>query len=56
MGKLCTWEVTAGAFCVPADAPVGEVPLLDGAPVYDSDFDIVFPFLKSPLGGSPNLY
>jgi hypothetical protein len=28
------------------------VPFTDGAPVSAADFDVQFPYLKAPLGGS----
>jgi hypothetical protein len=50
MGKLCKLNIG----CVPADAPAGDAPLTDGALVNDSFFDNAFPYLKTPLPGSPN--
>ncbi len=50
MGKLCKLSIG----CVPADAPAGDAPLTDGALVNDSFFDNAFPYLKTPLPGSPN--
>ena len=50
MGKLCTLNIG----CVPADAPVGDAPLTDGALVNDSMFSDAFPYLLDPLPGSPN--
>ena len=50
MGKLCTLSLG----CVPADAPVGDAPLTDGALVNDSMFTDAFPYLLDPLPGSPN--
>jgi hypothetical protein len=53
MGVLC--HAFAGAFgCGPADAPSGLLPFTDGAIVDASFFDATFPYLKVPLGGSPN--
>lgn len=49
MGALCTINVG----CVPADAPVGAAPLTDGATVSDADFDNAFPYLTTPIPGSP---
>jgi len=40
--------------CAPADASTGTVPYTDGAPSSDADFNTVFPYLKTPLAGSPN--
>jgi len=37
-----------------AAAPVGTAPLRDGAPQSASDFDSYFPYLTTPLAGSPN--
>lgn len=52
MGLLC--HAFPGAFgCVPGDAPAGNLPLTDGAIVDASFFDGEFPYLKTPLGGSP---
>ena len=50
MGKLCKLSIG----CTPADAPAGDAPLTDGALVNDSYFDAAFPYLKTPLPGSPN--
>ncbi len=50
MGKLCKLSIG----CVPADAPAGDAALTDGAFVSDADFDATFPYIKSPLPGSPN--
>ena len=53
MGVLC--HAFPGAFgCGPADAPSGLLPFTDGAFVDASFFDATFPYLKTPLGGSPN--
>ena len=41
-------------YCRPADAPVGNVPFTDGAPVSDLDMSNQFPYLLAPLPGSPN--
>ena len=40
--------------CTPADAPIGNVPLTDGAPVSAADFNSSFPYLLRPYAGSPN--
>ncbi|MEZ5977410.1 MAG: DUF4331 domain-containing protein [Planctomycetota bacterium] len=37
-----------------ADAPDGQLPYTDGAFVDDSFFGATFPYLATPLGGSPN--
>jgi hypothetical protein len=54
MGVLCTLNSPAAFGCVPADAPAGGAPITDGAAVSDTDFDNVFPYLRTPLAGSPN--
>jgi hypothetical protein len=58
MGRLCYPIPVSGVdtdlgLCKPADAPVGNVPFTDGAPVSAADFDVQFPYLKTPLPGSP---
>jgi hypothetical protein len=40
--------------CKPEDAVTGQVPFTDGAPISDASFDSTFPYLKTPLAGSPN--
>ena len=40
--------------CKPSDAPTGGVPFTDGAPINASYFDNTFPYIKTPLAGSPN--
>jgi hypothetical protein len=53
MGVLC--HAFPGAFgCGPADAPSGLLPFTDGAFVDASFFNATFPYLKTPIGGSPN--
>jgi Domain of unknown function (DUF4331) len=53
MGVLC--HAFPGAFgCNAADAPSGNLPFTDGALVNASFFDNAFPYLKTPLPGSPN--
>ena len=37
-----------------AQAPVGTVPFTDGAPQSAADFDDAFPYLRTPVPGSPN--
>jgi hypothetical protein len=49
MGKLCTLNIG----CTPSDAPAGAIRFTDGAYVDDSYFDAVFPYLKTPIAGSP---
>jgi len=53
MGVLCTLNVPATYGCVPADAPSGSLPYTDGATVSAADFDTSFPYLRTPLPGSP---
>jgi Domain of unknown function (DUF4331) len=58
MGALCYPIPVAGVptnlgFCTPADAAVGNVAFTDGAPISAADFDVTFPYLKTPLPGSP---
>jgi hypothetical protein len=36
------------------DAPSGQLPFTDGAFLDDSSFDATFPYLRTPLAGSPN--
>jgi hypothetical protein len=60
MGALC-YPLPIGAngaptnlgLCTPAEAPVGNVPFTDGAPMSAADFDVTFPYLKTPIPGSP---
>jgi hypothetical protein len=60
MGALC-YPLPIGAagaptnlgLCTPAQAPVGNAAFTDGAPVSALDFDQTFPYLKTPLPGSP---
>jgi hypothetical protein len=57
MGRLC-YPLTIGGqsvdlkLCKTDDAPVGNVPFTDGAPVSAADFDTTFPYLTTPLPGS----
>jgi len=44
----------ADAAAAKAMAPVGNVAFTDGAPISDADFDATFPYLRTPLAGSPN--
>ena len=53
MGVLCTLNQPAVFGCVPADAPTGSLPYTDGATVASTDFPATFPYLDTPLGGSP---
>jgi hypothetical protein len=57
MGRLCYPIPVSGTptdlkLCKPSDAPVGNVPFTDGAPVSAADFDSSFPYLKTPLAGA----
>lgn len=59
MGALCHDIPVAGnptnlGFCQPEDAPVGNVPFTDGAPLNAQMFDNRFPYLLTPKAGSPN--
>ncbi|MGZ8289357.1 MAG: DUF4331 domain-containing protein [Telluria sp.] len=49
MGKLCTLNLG----CAPADAPAGAIRFTDGAYLDDSFFTAGFPYLKTPIAGSP---
>ena len=57
MGRLC-YPLTLGGsavdlgLCTPANAPVGNVPFTDGAPVSAADFYTTFPYLTTPLPGA----
>jgi hypothetical protein len=57
MGRLChpipvQGTATDLGLCTPAQAPVGNVPFTDGAPISAADFDERFPYLRTPLAGS----
>jgi len=60
MGALC-YPLPIGAngaptnlgLCAPADAPVGNQPFTDGAPLSAAAFATTFPYLNPPLPGSP---
>jgi hypothetical protein len=52
MGLLC--HAFPGTFCEPADAPSGTLPFTDGALQDPSQFDETFPYLTTPVPGSPN--
>jgi len=59
MGALCHDIPVNGVptnlgYCTPEDAPVGNQPFTDGAPVDDGDMQAVFPYLNTPYPGSPN--
>jgi hypothetical protein len=47
-------RVAMGVLLPAADAPAGSLPLTDGAYVDATQFDSAFPYLKTPLPGSPN--
>ena len=49
MGKLCTLNLG----CAPADAPAGALRFTDGAYLDETFFTAGFPYLKTPLAGSP---
>ena len=40
--------------CAPEDAPVGTAPLTDGAPLSARELRNAFPYLNTPIPGSPN--
>ncbi len=52
MGVLC--HAFPGTYCTPAQAPSGNLPFTDGTLQDVSQFDTVFPYLRTPLPGSPN--
>ena len=52
MGVLC--HAFPGVFCDPADAPSGNLPFTDGTLQDASQFEASFPYLLSPVPGSPN--
>ncbi len=52
MGVLC--HAFPGTFCNPADAPSGNLPFTDGTLQDASQFDAVFPYLTTPIPGSPH--
>lgn len=54
MGVLCTLNDPATFGCVPGDAPAGSAPLTDGVTVSDAGYDNAFPYLVTPVAGSPN--
>jgi hypothetical protein len=49
MGALCHLKL---GLCNPANAPVGNVPITDGAPISAADFDNQFPYLTTPIPGA----
>ena len=40
--------------CTPEDAPVGNQPFTDGAPLRATELQNAFPYLNTPIPGSPN--
>jgi hypothetical protein len=54
MGVLCTLNAPTVFGCRPADAPSGSIRFTDGAYLDASVFTAVFPYLNTPLPGSPN--
>ncbi len=62
MGALChigadpanPATATALGSCSPNQAPIGAVPLTDGAPLDPSELTAAFPYLNPPIPGSPN--
>jgi hypothetical protein len=62
MGALCYPLMIGGqsvdlGLCTPANAPVGNVPVTDGAPISAAEFDAVFPYLTTPIpGAGPGSY
>ncbi len=58
MGRLCHTVPINGTqtdlgLCTPANAPVGTVAFTDGAPISARDLQGVFPYLNTPIPGSP---
>jgi hypothetical protein len=58
MGRLCypvpiMGTPTALGLCNPSDAPVGNVPFTDGAPITAAELLNEFPYLRNPIPGSP---
>lgn len=58
MGRLChpvpiNGTPTDLALCTPANAPVGNVAFTDGAPISARDVQATFPYLNTPIPGSP---
>ncbi len=59
MGALChpvpiNGTPTSLGLCEPGDAPVGNVPFTDGAPISAAELQNAFPYLNDPIPGSPN--
>lgn len=53
MGVLCTLDALEMFGCVPADAPAGGLLYTDGVTGSAADYDEAFPYLTTPLAGSP---
>jgi hypothetical protein len=51
MGVLCTLSLGG---CIPADAAAGSLRFTDGAFTSSLFFENQFPYLRTPLKGSPN--
>ncbi|OQX02461.1 MAG: hypothetical protein BWK73_42635 [Thiothrix lacustris] len=51
MGLLCHLPLS---LCTPEQAPSGMIPYTDGTPQNAGQFDENFPYLTTPLAGSPN--
>ena len=47
-------RVAMGVLLPVDQAPAGHLPLTDGATESAADFDETFPYLKTPIPGSPN--
>ena len=59
MGRLCypvpiNGQQTSLGLCTPEQAPVGNVPFTDGAPINATFFQNTFPYLNNPVPGSPD--
>ena len=58
MGRLCypvpiNHVQTALGLCQPSNAPVGNVAFTDGAPISATELQNAFPYLNTPIPGSP---
>ncbi len=58
MGRLCypvpiNGRPTDLGLCRPENAPVGNVPFTDGAPISARELQNAFPYLRNPIPGSP---
>lgn len=58
MGRLCHPVPLGGqqtnlGFCTPANAPVGTAAFTDGAPISAAELQNAFPYLNTPIPGSP---